>query len=303
MTRRGVTAAFSSFSSMSLPTLPAEIHELIIDFVAKLCHQERKKALSTCALVCSFWHSSTLRHTFREFDFPNIGRSRPDNTLHLMERNGNIGRCFKSIEIFISAISERIGHPYTDSEFETFCRHVSRGVVRLVLVGEQPSSTVRPILHSALSLLLKSPTLRHLRFSYPTFRTSFLEGMSDLETLSLGNVYQVDLGHQDGSKLASFNKLEFLFPALQPLVDAMNNSADFCRLFARVQHFLVSARHIDLEDTKFGYLEGLRRARSCRVLDLHFWYLSCKSSYVCFHVVNHPLMFHSVGSSSRCGIF
>jgi len=268
---------------MSLPTLPAEIHELIIEFVAQNPYRKSQKALSTCSLVCTSWHSFALRHTFQEIEFPHNVRRASDNILRLMEANRDISRCVKSIIIFTTGgLREDPGPAYTNDEFEQVCRLVSTSIVRLEIVGTAPSPASHPL--PGLSLLLKSPNLRHLKFSQAFLSTSFLEAAPHLETLSFEHVGHLILDHKDGSKLARFNKLELMPYAVQPVIESTHHSPDLYRLFASTRHLAVTTYPLEMQTTTLGDLGSLHWA-SCTVFDLDFEGLSCE--YYHIHAFYH----------------
>ena len=221
---------------MALPTLPAEIHELVIDSTSTLFPQYRQKALATCALVCKSWHSFTLRYTFRYIRLPRdleMGSS----ILRLMERNPEIQRCIKYV-----SVENGTSGAGPDKDFEQVCR-LCTGVSRLSLGYNScgPNLDSRPLIRNGILFLLKSPNLRHLSFSYFMFETSLLEAVSQhLSTLTFTRVFQVVLDHQDSSKLAKTLQ-RLTFSHSHPAIGIMQNVPGLCQLFERMQQIHISA--------------------------------------------------------------
>ena len=305
-----MTAVSSSFSSMSFPVLPAEIHELIIEAIAAWEPAERWSTLFACAFVCASWHSFALRYTFRQIGLVDNerGQSRLEKLLLLMERNGDIARCVKSVRI---VTTNRLTDPprtaFTSGKFEQVCRLLSTSVVRLILIGTPSIPASKSIFHAGIFLLLKSPSLRHLTFNKAIFRTSFLEAMSHLETLtlSLDRARPVVLDHQDTSKLAKVDRLEIL-PQLQAVIDATRHSPDLYHLFAQTRHLVVCIYPWAAQTGTLGDLVGLHHHHwpRCTVLDLHFRALSCKWLITYMRpCVTKSVANGSLCSSARHGIF
>jgi len=195
-------------SSMSLHAkLPVEIHALIIAAIAAIRKpKDCRKALSSCSLVCATWHSLTLRHTFRSIEFSDGNswgfKPRPlTNTIaRLMESNPEIPICIKSISVLFSRTGDVPS--MNEQDFERVCQ-LCTAVSDLSICSAGSNLDAHPRTRNGLSLLLKSPSLRHLKFT-STFRTSFLEQVPvhGLESLTFSYVTDVIKDHGDSADLS-----------------------------------------------------------------------------------------------------
>ena len=189
---------------MSLPALPAEIHETIIESIAGWMTQGHNDTFSTCAFVCKMWHSFTLHYTFRVIRLVpgQVRQGRLSNStslLPLMEKNPAISKCVKGVNVVLywgGAISAP-----DEKAFEEVCR-LCTNISYLYIVRGYSKLDSRPFARDGILHILKSPTLKHLSF-LETFRTSLLEAVSqNLTSLSFYDVEDVVLDHLDGPKLA-----------------------------------------------------------------------------------------------------
>ena len=189
---------------MSLPALPAEIHEVIIESIAGWMTQDRNETLSTCALVCKIWHSFALRHTFHTIRLVpgQVWQGRLSNStslLPLIERNSAISRCIKGIHVLLQW-GGAISAPDEKAFVEVCC--LCTDISYLAIVRGRPELDSRPDSRDGILHILRSPTLKHLAF-LEDFRTSLLEAVSqNLTTLSFYDISDVVLDHRDGSKVA-----------------------------------------------------------------------------------------------------
>ena len=273
---------------MSLPSFPAEIHELIIAEIATWGTNECQKDLSNCALVCAAWHSFTLRHTFRSIELldeydrdDNDWAVTPTNTIaQLMESNPDIPSCVKSIYIPFSKSGYVLS--LNEDDFERVCRLCT--TVSDLWIREAGSNIdSHPRIRNGLLLLLGSPSLRHLTF-YSTFRTSLLEAvqLQGLKSLTFKHVRHVVKDHEESTADLSRSKLHMVKLWYS---DAVINTIYHSPAFF---HLLGCTRHVQLFiDRRSGWTLPLWDSSmdwsSCTSVDLSFECLLRESFPWVFH--------------------
>jgi len=285
---RDMTAACSSFSPMSLlPTLPAEIQELIIDSIASrlfIC-RSYLNALSVCARVCKLWHSSSLRHQFHDIELPHdLEKRREVNILSLIKTNPRIESCIKSVDIVFKPSGG--ASRFDDDEFQQVCRIVSRSISHLSFKQVMPDLRSRPLVQNGISLLLGSPSLAHLSF-VEDFRSSLLESASQsVAFLSFYSTRNIVLDHEESARL--FRSLrEVNFYSSNTLIDVMQQTAGLSQIFEHAQHVHVRARVWDIWP-EAHWNRNLIWA-NCTSVDLTFDWLTSEH-FLVFTVVLHLIM-------------
>ena len=262
---------------MSLPTLPGEIHELIVESITSWNPAERRNAWSTCALVCTSWHSFALRYMFQTITLARDGRNGAvplGDMVRLMERYPEIPSCVNSISIVFSRSGEL--PPFNEDEFEQICR-LCTIVYDLSIRQAGPELDSFPRIRNGLLLLLKSPSLRHLTFS-STFRTSFFETVSQhLKVLSFNHVTSVSLDHEDPSKLSkSLRKVELRSSNF--FIGAIQYNPALFQLVRSTQHINI------ITDSKTIRVPSFWDYRldwaGCTLMDLSFAFSSRELSHI-----------------------
>ena len=269
---------------MSLPTLPTEIDELVIDFIATFASvQDRRRTLSTCALVCASWHSFTLRHTFQTIRLPKdiIPGPPPSITiLHLIEGNPEIRGCIKTLSVnFLN------GGPilaFLHDAFEQVCR-LCTAVSHLSIHGDDPKMESSHLLRNAVSFLLRSPSLRQLSF-LAIFRSSFLiEAATAVQcgpaVVTFNQVKEVVLDHDDSAKFSRLPLRKVKFWGSEILISKMQQTPGLSQLFEHTQHF------------HFIVFPGTGSARSVTLWNRKLTWGNCTSMDMTFGIiVGEPLL-------------
>jgi len=188
---------------MNQPSLPLELHQLIIDIIiddAGLAQQavyregeDTRGSLGACSLVCKNWHAHTLRYIFHRVHFTLVDSdedlTRRAELFRLLEVNPLIRRCIRRAHIYLSISVSPDG-------VEALCNAISPvETFSLVLESSQldlPSPSPLDSLHPILS----TSHLRNLSIWSRYFPTRMLEGLANLQSLTLEGVKVVVFNHK-----------------------------------------------------------------------------------------------------------
>ena len=241
----------SAYMQTSTPILPAELQQLIIDFVgdgyvnARLLRLETQRceareALRTCSLVCKAWHSRTLRHTFYDNYFAFFATDRElkrhAELFRILEANPLIRRCIRRAEIYMEegVLPERV---------ETLCKAITPIGTLRIEVGTIASEDglPRPSPLDGLHPILTTPYLCDLSIFAARVPLCLLESLTNLRSLTLEGVKTLDAeSGRDGEWCLESSTLERLVVtrgrrALSQLGDAVNSVAGLNMFFKQIK--------------------------------------------------------------------
>ena len=259
----------TSPSNMTLPLLPLELHQLIVnavgdEYVAACWWDtvyppaddiaavpgDSRDTLRSCSLVCKHWHALTLHHTFYGVIVgleDNVNqRVRKDRVeerlLELLRANPSIKRCIRvfclSLSLFTSA----------DTVKKLCCTVTPVETFHLALdeLFELEPALPEPSPLDAVHPLLSSPSLRNLSICAPYLPIRILGYLCRIQSLSLREVETVGAGHASGNnQIAGWNscKLERLnVQPAGPFMAAIGSAAASGGLSAFLKHL----KHLEI---------------------------------------------------------
>jgi len=243
---------------MPEPSLPVELHELIIDVIGSELEGHDKEdlqrcrgCLRACALVCKHWHIYTLPYNVGSLDLPITSRlsfprkqqvGRLESLVQMMDTNPHIGRSVRSL-----VLTANLRFTKFDQALDKLSLHLDR-VVSLRVISHYnprpfeyaPPPNPRPLFDNALSRVLRGPQLQHLTFTRcSTFRTSSIAMSTSLKSITFEHTSDALTDHAgDPYPLASLQKL-FLFHS-NIILETMRLEPRFRALFSNVQHLDVT---------------------------------------------------------------
>jgi len=195
---------------MSQVTLPPELHKLILDVLgdeAVVAFQSAERlvgdvrlTLSSCSLVCKYWHTLTLRHTFygvRLAVYNPLCQDREERArrelVELIEANPLIGQCVQSFDLSLLG-------GFAPEAIERMCLLVSpvKNLSLFIDMNSRYDLSHPSTLNSLYSLLTPSH-LRHLSIWSKRLPAHLLDVLLNVQSLKLDGVEEVvaDRGLRD----------------------------------------------------------------------------------------------------------
>ena len=276
---------------MPTPSLPVEIHGLIIDIIGDehnvdvnhpQSHQHQLRCmeyLRTCALVCKRWHIYTLPYIFGSVDLarysnhyetltPQNQLERLERLLQVLEPKPFIGRYVRSLSVFAN------GHlPEFHDALGKLVSYIQL-VTMLTISYRFPSSPpdLLPFFDNNPSLF---PQLQHITlWRAEDFKTSSLRVSSNLKSITFYEPDQIITDHgEDFHNHASLQKL--VLDSSDSVMTKMQTDARFRGLFRNVQHFDMALSR-PIIDVERPYWQGTLNWENLRSLSLSSGWLGCK---------------------------
>ena len=241
---------------MDQPSLPLELHQLIIDIIgddaihaqpAQRAKEDPRDSLGACSLVCKDWHAHTLRYTFYRVHFILVDSdkdlTRRAELFRLLEVNPLITRYIRRAKIYLSLSVSPGG-------VETLCSAISPVETFILRLESSGFNLPSPSTLDGLRPILTAPHLRHFSIHSSHLPTSLLEALANVRSLSLEGVRVVVVDHDSDAgpwrssmleKLDVTNARCFL-KKIGPLMDS------YCGLSAFFDHLKHLTLSFDTQD-------------------------------------------------------
>ena len=242
----------SSRTIMPVPTLPSELHKVIIDHVSDDWLDSDSEwdsededlssgltPLQSCTLVCRSWSNYALRRLFATIQIPGFRpkeeeHARWESLLQLMEVNPNIGRSIRTLAVALLPIVPTEDSFYNDRTLEKILQR-STHVVELHIQNIPDDFLARPSIVNGLVCVLQCPSLHTITIYSNTFRTSLFDSTSSIKSLRLVDVSNIIVDHKPSTSLATLQKLDVYRSRV--VMKTMHILPKFRALFDHIQDF------------------------------------------------------------------
>ena len=252
---------------MPTPSLPAEIHELIIDWIG----DGFRESLQACALVCKHWHIYTLPYIFGSIDLSMSSTTKQleclKQLLQVLDSNPLIRSRAQSL---VLSVNDHL--PEFDDALGKLASRIQL-VTELTITFSFPISSDLPPFFDNNSPSF--PHLQHLNFiRCREFRTSSLAVFSNLKSLTFEDVRRAIADHgEDFYPRASLQKL--VLTRSEDIMQEMQENARLRDAFGNIQNLEITFLN------SFAFVvqpqwEGTFNWENLRSLSVSSW-LHCKS--------------------------